>query len=60
MNKHCSNGRQRRAPRFSKLQANRFSNFALYESLKAEFTAAATTSAEYEAACRKAAKLAGV
>lgn len=35
-------------------------NWELYEILKAEFTALATTSAEYEAACLRAAKAAGV
>lgn len=34
--------------------------WARYEVLKAELTAAATNSAEYEAACRRAAQLAGV
>lgn len=33
---------------------------AVYESLKQSMTASATTPAEYEAACRLAAKLAGV
>jgi hypothetical protein len=35
-------------------------NFARYEQLKAEFTASATNSREYEAACRRAADIAGV
>lgn len=35
-------------------------NYRLYEQLKANLTAKATTPAEFEAACRKAAKLAGV
>lgn len=35
-------------------------NWALYEILKAEFTALATTSAEYAAACLRAARVAGV
>jgi len=34
--------------------------FAHYELLKADLTATATTSAEYSAACIKAARLAGV
>jgi len=34
--------------------------YARYHQLKAELTAAATTSAEYEAACRRAADIAGV
>lgn len=54
-----SNGHPRRAPRSAR-RGSRTNSFALYESLKAEFTATATTAAEYEAACRKAAKLAGV
>lgn len=35
-------------------------NWALYEILKAEFTALATTSSEYAAACLRAARVAGV
>lgn len=42
---------QRSAPR---------GDFARYEALKASFTATATTSSEYEAACRLAARIAGV
>jgi len=55
-----SNGIPRRVPQSTYRRGGRGNSFALYESLKAEFTATATTSAEYEAACRKAAKLAGV
>lgn len=40
--------------------SNGFSRFERYESLKSQFTASAKDSAEYEAACRRAAKLAGV
>lgn len=36
------------------------SKMAHYESLKASLTATVTTSAEYQAACVKAARLAGV
>jgi len=36
------------------------SAWAQYELLKAEFTAKATTSEEYAAACQRAAKMAGV
>jgi len=39
---------------------NRGGDFSRYEELKAQFTASASTSAEYEAACRRAAKIAGV
>lgn len=35
-------------------------DFARYESLKSALTAKATTPAEYEAACRRAAQIAGV
>lgn len=35
-------------------------NFGRYEALKTFLTAGATTPAEYEAACRRAAKIAGV
>jgi len=35
-------------------------NWVLYEILKTEFTALATTSAEYAAACLRAARVAGV
>jgi hypothetical protein len=35
-------------------------NWFRYEVLKSEFTATATTPVEYEAACRRAARIAGV
>lgn len=35
-------------------------DYALYETLKASLIARATTPAEYEAACQRAAKIAGV
>lgn len=43
-----------------KAHGSRLGSISAYEALKAELTAAATTSTEYEAACRQAAKLAGV
>ncbi|UCV01746.1 hypothetical protein [Dechloromonas denitrificans] len=52
--------RNRRSPRPKPKRRCCENGFALYESLKASLTATATTSAEYEAACRQAAKLAGV
>lgn len=39
---------------------NRSSRFEQYESLKSQFTASARNAAEYQAACQRAAKLAGV
>lgn len=42
------------------LSSRQIPDYQLYERLKAEYTATATTPAEYEAACRRAAQEAGV
>lgn len=49
-----------RAPSHAPHRNARPADLWRYEALKASLTAAATTPAEYEAACRRAAEIAGV
>lgn len=53
-------GKDGRAVLTTAKRKNTLGNFGRYEALKASLTASATTPAEYEAACRRAAKIAGV
>lgn len=63
---HASAQRQRpgadreHAPGLAPRRNSRPADFGRYEALKASLTATATTPAEYEAACRRAAEIAGV
>lgn len=53
--------RRRNQPRrYGQKRASPASTWARYEAIKLELTATTRTAAEYEAACRQAANLAGV
>jgi hypothetical protein len=53
-------GKVGRAVRTTAKRKSTSGDFGRYEALKASLTVGTTTPAEYEAACRRAAKIAGV